>query len=175
MFNHQLQRKRDQHLHFHFPISGSCRAMNLPLSLPLQTRQPTYPQPFLIDTTSRPFPSFAALLRMLSGTLATFPYCGEQNCTQYSSWGCTNNKYKYVFWLDGYDVFSVSQNAVCSLGCQGTVLAHVKPAVNQYPQMSFLWAALQPLISQSAPSGAEPGILLCEFCVLNDCSMLQYI
>ncbi|KAK4810956.1 hypothetical protein QYF61_013364, partial [Mycteria americana] len=39
-------------------------------------------------------------------------------------------------------------NVVCPLGCQGTLLTHVEPIVNQHPQIPFCRAALQPLLSQ---------------------------
>ncbi|KAK4818920.1 hypothetical protein QYF61_022097 [Mycteria americana] len=39
-------------------------------------------------------------------------------------------------------------DAVCPLGCQGTLLTHVEPAVNQHPQVPFCRAALQTLLSQ---------------------------
>lgn len=37
--------------------------------------------------------NFAAHLWMFLRMLTSFLYCGDQNCTQYSRWGCTNDKH----------------------------------------------------------------------------------
>lgn len=38
----------------------------------------------------------------------------------------------YLFLLASYAVFNTSQNVVCCLGCQGTLLAHVGFTVDQF-------------------------------------------
>ncbi|KAK4806807.1 hypothetical protein QYF61_005603 [Mycteria americana] len=73
-------------------------------------------------------------------------------------------------------------DAVCPLGCQGTLLTHIEPAVNQHPQIPFCRAALQPLLSQFI---LVPGITPCQvqnpafglvkFHAIDDCPMLQSI
>jgi len=44
--------------------------------------------------------------------------------------------------------FDESQDAVCPLGCQGTLLAHNEPAVNQHPQLRYCRAAVQSLLTE---------------------------
>lgn len=39
------------------------------------------------NVSSSPLNIFVMLLWTLSRTLASFPYCGTQNCTQFSKWG----------------------------------------------------------------------------------------
>lgn len=64
-------------------------------------------------------------------------------------------------------MFNTSQNAVCSLGCQDTLLAHVEIAVDQHSQTPFYWAALHTLNFQSIfTSGMTP------FSVLNPAFIL---
>jgi len=43
-------------------------------------------------------------------------------------------------------VFDAPQDAVCALGCQGTLLTHTEPAVNQNPQIPFCRAAFQSFV-----------------------------
>ena len=45
----------------------------------------------------------------------------------------------------GHTIPGTSQDAVGLLGHLGMLLAHVQLAVNQYPQVLFFQAALQPL------------------------------
>lgn len=45
-------------------------------------------------------------------------------------------------------MFHSPQDVVCSLGCQGTLLTHIDPALNQHPHIPFCRDALQPLPSQ---------------------------
>lgn len=42
--------------------------------------------------SSSPVTSFLAFLWALSRTLTSLLYCGVQNCTQHSKWGCTSTK-----------------------------------------------------------------------------------
>ena len=44
--------------------------------------------------------------------------------------------------------FDAVQDTVGFLGCEGTSLAHVQPAIHQYPQVFFCRAAFNPFISQ---------------------------
>ena len=79
-------------------------------------------------------------------------------------------------------MFDAPQDAVCPLGCQGTLLTHIEPAVDQHPQIPFCRAALQPLLSQSV---LVPGVtlsqmqnltfVLVKFHAIDDCPMLQSI
>jgi len=64
---------------------------------------------------------------------------------------CWMQQDNHLFWLAGYAVFDAPKGAVCSLSCQGTLLTHIKPAVNQHPQIPFCRAVLQPIISQFIP------------------------
>jgi len=45
----------------------------------------------------------------------------------------------------GHTIPDTSQDAVGFFGHLGTLLAHVQPAVDQYQQVLFHWAAFQPL------------------------------
>ncbi|KAK4822020.1 hypothetical protein QYF61_006868 [Mycteria americana] len=45
----------------------------------------------------------------------------------------------------GPNLNTVFEDAIGFLGCLGTLLAHIQPAVNQYPQVLFYRAAVQPL------------------------------
>ncbi|KAK4827372.1 hypothetical protein QYF61_017310 [Mycteria americana] len=50
----------------------------------------------------------------------------------------------------GHTIPDTSQDAVGLLGHLGTLLAHIQPAVNQYPQVLFHQAAFQPLFPKPA-------------------------
>ncbi|KAK4823336.1 hypothetical protein QYF61_001613 [Mycteria americana] len=45
----------------------------------------------------------------------------------------------------GHTVSDTSQEAIGFLGHLGTLLAHIQPALDQHPQVPFLWATFQPL------------------------------
>ncbi|KAK4825213.1 hypothetical protein QYF61_025141 [Mycteria americana] len=45
----------------------------------------------------------------------------------------------------GHTIPDTSQDAVGFLGHLGTLLAHIQPAIDQYPQVLLCWAAFQPL------------------------------
>ncbi|KAK4827844.1 hypothetical protein QYF61_021981, partial [Mycteria americana] len=49
----------------------------------------------------------------------------------------------------GHAIFDTSQDAIGFLGHLGTLLAHIQPAVDQYPQVLFHRAAFQPLFPKT--------------------------
>lgn len=55
----------------------------------------------------------------------------------------TNTEY----WT-GYTVFDASQDGICLLGCQDTLLTHAEPAAVQPRQITFCRAAFPPLLSR---------------------------
>ena len=48
----------------------------------------------------------------------------------------------------GHAAFDAAQDTVGSLGCEGTLLAHVQLPIHQYPQVLFSRAVLNPFILQ---------------------------
>ena len=101
--------------------------------------------------TSSPLNSSPSLWLSFGHPLRVF-YCGAQNCTQYSRWGCTSTMQSRtpisLNWLAM--LCSVhDQDTVGFPVCLGTLLTHVQLAVGQDPQISFSRAALQCLIPQT--------------------------
>lgn len=66
--------------------------------------------------------SLAILLWMLSRTLSFFLYGGAQNYTQYSRWGHINVQHNKRI----ASFLTQPKNVVCTLGRQGTLLAHAE-------------------------------------------------
>jgi len=88
----------------------------------------------------------------------------------------------HLFWTAGYAVFDASQDLDCPLGCQGTLLSHMNPAVNQHSQTPFCRAGLQPLVSQfilvtgvTPPQVQNPAFGPVKGHATGDCLMLQSI
>ncbi|PKU46678.1 hypothetical protein llap_2995 [Limosa lapponica baueri] len=57
----------------------------------------------------------------------------------------------------GHAIPDTSQDAIGLLGHLGTLLAHVKLSVHQYPQILFCWATIQPLFPKPV---ALPGVVV---------------
>ena len=103
----------------YFPSSESCREQWDHLSIQLR------------NMSSGPFVSFVALLWATTTKVSSNP--------KYS---------RRITSFDQMAVFNAPQNISFPLGCQGTPLAHVEPAVNQHAQIFFCWAAFQLLFPQ---------------------------
>ena len=106
----------------------------------LQTRQTQSPQPLLIGDKLPPFHQLFCppldpfkylntLLKMWGPELHTVIKVRPHHC-----WIQQDNR---LFWPAGYIVFDAPQDAVCSLGFQGTLLARTEPDADQYLQIPF--------------------------------------
>ena len=115
----------------------------------LQTKQPQLPQSFLIrlvlSTSHQPrCPSLDTLQQLDVLLVVRDPKLNI--VLEVRPQQCRVKGHDHVPTPDGHTIVDTSQDAVGLLGHLGTLLAHVQPAVDQYPQVLFHQASFQQLL-----------------------------
>ncbi|KAK4824542.1 LOW QUALITY PROTEIN: hypothetical protein QYF61_016146, partial [Mycteria americana] len=114
----------------------------------LQAKQPQFPQPLLIRLLLQ------TLHQLRCPSLDTLQHLNVSLVVRGPKLNTVFKVRPHQCRVQGHDHFSspaghtipdTSQDAIGFLGHLGTLLAHIQPAVNQHPQVLFLWAAFQPL------------------------------
>ncbi|KAK4824093.1 LOW QUALITY PROTEIN: hypothetical protein QYF61_010604, partial [Mycteria americana] len=112
----------------------------------LQAKQPQFPQPLLIRLVLQTLhqlrcPSLDTLQHL------NVPLVGPKLNTVFEvrPHQCRVQGHNHFPSPAGHAIFDTSQDAIGFLGCLGTLLAHIQPAVNQHSQVLLCQAAFQPL------------------------------
>ena len=143
----------------------------------LQTKPPQFPQPFLtrlvLQNTHQPrCPSLDTLQHLNVLLLVRGPKLNT--ILQVQTYQCRVQGHDHLPAPAGHAILGTSQDAVGLLGHLGTLLAHVQPAVNQYPKVLFRQAAFQPLFPKPVAlhgvfvtQGQDPELVLVELPTVN--------
>ncbi|KAK4826053.1 hypothetical protein QYF61_004168 [Mycteria americana] len=114
----------------------------------LQTKQPQFPQPLLISLVLQTLhqlrcPSLDTLQHLNVSLVVRGPKLNT--VFEVRPHQCQVQGHDHCPSPAGHAISDTSQDAVGLLGHLGTLLAHIQPSVNQYPQVLFCQAAFQPL------------------------------